>query len=147
MRVLLVSNNEQKRARMSTSLGESWEISFAHDGVEALRLARTAEFDLVVADEITEPFGAFGLTRELKLLESPPAVIVMLSRPQDSGLANWSGVDLAVVEPVSPRRLAAEAARIAAAGSTRRPGGPAGSAPVDEAPADEVAEEPVSQPV
>lgn len=131
---------------MSTSLGESWEMSFAHDGVEALRRAKAEEFDLVVTDEITEPFGAFGLTRELKLLESPPAVIVLLSRSQDSGLANWSGVDLAVVEPVSPRVLAAEATRIATAGSTRQPGGPAGSAPVDDAPAGEVAEEPLSQP-
>gem|GEM_PF-4679137 len=147
VRVLLVSNNEQKRARISTSLGESWKTSVAHDGVEALHLAKTQEFDLVVTDEIAEPYGAFGLTRELKLLDAPPAVIVLLSRPQDAGLARWSGADHAIVEPVSPRVLAAEAARVAAAGSVRRPGGPAGGdAPPEEASADDVAEEQLSEP-
>ena len=79
----------------------------AANGLEALRLAqREHEPDVVIADETTEPYGAFGLARELKTLPRPPKVVVLLERAQDTWLAKWSGADRWLLRPVDPFELA-----------------------------------------
>ena len=62
--------------------------------------------DVVIADETTASFGAFGLSRELKMMSDPPRVIVILERSQDIWLAKWSGADRWFVRPVDPFELA-----------------------------------------
>lgn len=106
MKALLVSGNPGARAWMRGALGPGWEFSEVDDGNLALRAEKEEGFDLVVADESTEPFGAFGLCRELKILEEPPAVIVLLLRAQDVWLAGWSGADRWLLQPIDPFELA-----------------------------------------
>lgn len=106
MRALLVSNNPGARAWMRGALGSGWEFAEVADGHAALRAETEEGFDLVIADETTEPFGAFGLARELKILSEPPAIIVLLQRPNDVWLATWSGADRWLVQPVDPFALA-----------------------------------------
>lgn len=110
VKVLLVSLNESARAWMRSALGPPWEFCEASHGLEALDVASDEEPDLVIADESTEPYGAFGLARELKTMTPPPRVIVLLDRAQDSWLARWSGADAWLVQPVDVFALA-EAAR------------------------------------
>lgn len=106
MKALLVSGNAGARAWMRGALGSGWEFGEAADGHQALRAETEEGYDLVVADESTEPFGAFGLARDLKILAEPPAIIVLLQRSQDAWLAGWSGADRWLVQPVDPFALA-----------------------------------------
>jgi CheY-like chemotaxis protein len=93
----------------------------ASNGRDALRMVeQDDEIDLVVADETAEPYGAFGLARECKLLLDPPAVIVLLERPQDAWLARWSGADKHFVRPIDAFALADAAAALVSPAAARR---------------------------
>jgi DNA-binding response OmpR family regulator len=106
MKLLIVSENPARRSWVSMSLGPDWSMSEALHGLHAVRMVEDEDFDLVICDETTEPFGAFGLSRELKVLIDPPAVIVLLERAQDVWLARWSGADRWFVAPYDPFALA-----------------------------------------
>jgi DNA-binding response OmpR family regulator len=96
---------------MRAALGTDWSTDEAADGLEALRVVRDDDVDLVIADESSEPYGAFGLARELKAQSYPPGVIIVLERSQDSWLASWSGADRWLVQPIDAfelRRVADE---------------------------------------
>lgn len=104
VRVLIVSEHAAERRKVALSLGSAWQVTEAANGLEAMRDADG--IDLVVADETTEPFGAFGLSRELKVRDNPPGVIVLLERSQDAWLARWSGADRWLLRPYDPFALA-----------------------------------------
>lgn len=102
MKAVIVSREERGRAFIRGVLGPAFELHEAPNGIEALALAKAHAPELVVTDETTEPFGAFGLTKELKLLPDAAAVIVLLERSQDVWLAKWSGADHWLVAPIDP---------------------------------------------
>ena len=107
MKALVVTSKPAARAWLRAALGDRWACDEASDGARALKvLAEADDIDLVIADESTQPYGAFGLTREIKIMPWPPAVIVVLDRPQDTWLATWSGADRWLVQPVDPFDLA-----------------------------------------
>ena len=114
MEVLLVSRSERARAWMGAALGPDWTVLEATDGLQAMRIARAEIPELVIADETTEPFGAFGLARELKALPDPPMVLILLERAQDTWLAKWSGADRWLQQPIDPFRLASAARELGA---------------------------------
>jgi DNA-binding response OmpR family regulator len=113
MKLLTVSEDPARHRWVAGALGSAWLVSEAFNGLEARRLARESEYTLVVTDETTEPFGGFGLARELKMLERPPAVIVLLERAQDTWLARWSGADRWLLWPADPFVLAETAEELA----------------------------------
>ena len=88
------------------SVGSDATYLFAANGLEALRTAKEEDLDAVIADETTEPYGAFGLSRELKTLPDAPRVILLLERAEDKWLAKWSGADTWLVRPIDPFELA-----------------------------------------
>jgi DNA-binding response OmpR family regulator len=106
MKILVVSEDPRARDWVRLSIGSDATYVDATNGLEALRLAREELLDVVIADETTEPFGAFGLARELKMLSRPPKVVVLLERAQDTWLAKWSGADRWLLRPVDPFELA-----------------------------------------
>ena len=81
MKVLIVSNKEHERTWVRNALGPGWTFREASDGLQARRRAQTGGFDLVIAYETAIPYGAFGLTREVKILPDPPAVLILLEPP------------------------------------------------------------------
>ena len=118
-KILLVADDPGFRDRLSLALerleltGE--EVSFleAANGNDALVLAEAHHPDLVVAEALTPPYGAFGLTRDLKSNpETACPVIVVLNRFQDEWLGRWSGADALVNQPVDPFALAEVASRL-----------------------------------
>jgi len=122
MNVLIVSRSERARAWMRRALDPAWEVDETSNGLEALKRARDeGDYDLVIADETTEPFGAFGLARELKILPDPPAAIVLLERTQDTWLAKWSGTDRWLTQPIDPFELARTARELLAERKARGP--------------------------
>lgn len=106
MKILVVSEDPRARDWVRLSIGSDVNYIDAANGLEALRLGQTEEPDVVIADETTEPYGAFGLARELKALPRPPRVIVLLERAQDNWLAKWSGADHWLLRPIDPFELA-----------------------------------------
>lgn len=106
MKILVVSEDPRARDRVRFSIGSDLTYIDAANGLEALRLAQREAPDVVIADETTEPYGAFGLARELKALPRPPKVIVLLERAQDTWLAKWSGADGWLLRPIDPFELA-----------------------------------------
>jgi DNA-binding response OmpR family regulator len=124
MKILVVSEDRRALDFARSSVGTDATYLFASNGLEALTVAGVEDPDVVVADETTEPFGAFGLSRELKMLPNAPRIIVILERAQDTWLAKWSGADRWFVRPVDPFDLA-EAVRSPAGTSPAPTGGSA----------------------
>jgi DNA-binding response OmpR family regulator len=106
MKILVVSEDPRMLDFIRASVGADATYVFASNGLDALRTARDDTPDIVIADETTEPFGAFGTSREFKMLERSPRVVVILERAQDRWLAKWSGADRWFVRPVDPFELA-----------------------------------------
>lgn len=113
MIALVVSRNEERRAFVAGALGPAWTLRTAVDGLEATRMCLEDEtIGVVIADQTTEPMGAFALSRELKNMEDAPAIIVLLDRGQDLWLAKESKVDVPLVPPLDPFVLASAARRL-----------------------------------
>jgi CheY-like chemotaxis protein len=119
VKTLLVAREPAFRERLRLALerleatGESVEFHEAADGNQAMAVAERVHPDLVVVEVGPSPYGAFGLTRDIKSFEDLAApVIVILERPQDEWLGRWSGADALVNRPVDPFALAQVAARL-----------------------------------
>jgi DNA-binding response OmpR family regulator len=119
MKILIVSEDPRALDIARTSIGSDATYLSASNGLEAVRIADAETPQWVIADETTEPFGAFGLSRELKMLDIPPRVIVILERSQDTWLAKWSGADRWFVRPVDPFELAEAVRTPAPIGGTK----------------------------
>lgn len=124
MKILVVSSDPRARDWVRLSIGGDAEYFEAANGIEAVRIAAAEEPHVVVADETTEPYGAFGAARELKASANPPRVVILLDRAQDTWLARWSGADRWFVRPVDPFEFA-EAVRehVPASGASTAKGG------------------------
>ena len=119
MKALVVSGTPEARAWMRGALGPDWACDEAEDGLVALRIVRGDDVDLVIADESSEPLGAFGLAKELRTLPYPPAIVVILDRPQDAWLAAWSGADAWLLQPIDPFSLGRVAEEVIAGQDAR----------------------------
>jgi DNA-binding response OmpR family regulator len=120
-KILLVAAEPGSRERLRLALerleaaGDEIEFLEADDGNVALAAAEREHPDLVVVEVGVTPYGAFGLTRDLKALpEVACPVIVVLERDQDEWLGRWSGADALVYRPVDPFALAQVAGRLLA---------------------------------
>jgi DNA-binding response OmpR family regulator len=131
-KILLVAAEPGSRERLRLALerleasGDEIEFLEADDGNVALAAAELELPDLVVVEVGVTPYGAFGLTRDLKALPKVACpVIVLLERDQDEWLGRWSGADALVYRPVDPFALAQVAGRLLA---ERAAGGTSGKA-------------------
>jgi DNA-binding response OmpR family regulator len=115
MKVLLVSPNPETRelmglavAGISRKLGEQLEFVEASDGEKGVAVAWRERPDVIVADEIASRAGAFALAKDLRGEMRPygGVIVILLDRPQDDWLAEWSGADAWFVKPVDPFELA-----------------------------------------
>jgi DNA-binding response OmpR family regulator len=113
--VLLVSPDESSRAVMALSvrsveraLGTTLRFRAARNGELGTRAALRDRPDVVVADEFASRAGAFALARSLRDDAEPytGVIVILLERPHDAWLAEWSGADAWFVKPVDPFELA-----------------------------------------
>ena len=114
MKVLLVSPNPESRelmglavAGISRRLAVRLQFIEAANGEDGVKTAWRERPDVVVADEIASRAGAFGLALELRGQMRPfeGVIVILLDRPQDAWLAEWSGADAWFVKPVDPFEL------------------------------------------
>ena len=119
IKVLLVASDERVRDRLKLALerlevnGEEIDFIEVSDGNAAVAVAEARHPDLVVVEVGVTPYGAFGITRDIKASpQTACPVIIVLERPQNEWLARWSGADALVNRPIDPFALADVARRL-----------------------------------
>ncbi|OLT14768.1 hypothetical protein BJF86_06170 [Serinicoccus sp. CNJ-927] len=119
--ILLYSNDRSVRDAVRVAVGERpaddvvverW-MECATPEVTLLE-AQTGDYDLLVLDGESQPYGGMGVCRQLKneLFDCPP-VLVLTGRPGDGWLATWSQADAVLSRPLDEARLTAAIADLA----------------------------------
>lgn len=115
VKALVISPDEEVRQHLRIALqsaerrtGGAWQYLEASDGVAGLKVAWRERPDVVVADEIASRAGGFAVAKDLRgaSVPFPGAILIVLARPQDAWLAEWSGADAWIERPVDPFALA-----------------------------------------
>ena len=113
MKVLLVSASPGFTGQVTTAMTDGDQVSYTEVRRPERALAILDEgepFDIVLADNDTQPTGGFYLAREMKArmrmgVELPP-VLLAVAREQDDYLARWSEADAWILKPLDPFDLA-----------------------------------------
>jgi hypothetical protein len=113
VRVLVYSSNAATRAQVRSAVGtrpdpalgdiEYVDIATAAVVIEHMDAGGVA---LAILDGESSPVGGLGLAKQLKdeIFHCPP-VLVLIGRPDDAWLAEWSRAEAAVPHPLDPIRL------------------------------------------
>ena len=85
---------------------EGYTVTEAGDGMEAVRLARTGEFDIIVLDIMMPELDGFSACKEIRKTSDTP-IIMLSARGEEYDKINGFelGIDDYVVKPFSPREL------------------------------------------
>ena len=85
---------------------EGHTVTEAGDGMEAVRLARTGQFDIIILDIMMPELDGFSACREIRKTEATP-IIMLSARGEEYDKINGFelGIDDYVVKPFSPREL------------------------------------------
>lgn len=113
MRVLVYSSNAATRAQVRSAVGTRPDPALGD--IEYVDIATAAVVienmdaggvSLAILDGESSPVGGLGLAKQLKdeILDCPP-VLVLIGRPDDAWLAEWSRAEAAVPHPLDPIRL------------------------------------------
>ncbi|OZF30363.1 hypothetical protein CH294_23670 [Rhodococcus sp. 14-2483-1-1] len=113
VRVLVYSSNAETRAQVKSAVGTRPDPALGEiDYVDVATAAVVIEHldaggvDLVILDGESSPVGGLGLAKQLKDEIDPcPPALVLIGRPDDRWLADWSRAEAAVPHPLDPIRL------------------------------------------
>jgi two-component system chemotaxis response regulator CheY len=108
--ILVVDDTRSMRKMVAAVLmGAGYDVAEAVDGVEALELARTRVFDLVVTDHNMPRMDGVTLVRELRsLADYDPVALLVLSteaspelkqKGREAGATGW------MAKPFNPERM------------------------------------------
>ncbi|MET8907384.1 SpoIIE family protein phosphatase [Micromonospora sp. NPDC004551] len=110
-RVLVADDNADLREHVSRLLSPAYEVVTAPDGVEALRLAVDAPFDLVLTDVMMPRLDGFGLVTALRanpVTRHVPIVLLSARAGAAEEVAGLSvGADDYLTKPFSSQELVA----------------------------------------
>ena len=85
---------------------EGHKVTEAGDGMEAVRIARTEQFDIIILDIMMPELDGFSACREIRKSKKTP-IIMLYARGEEYDKINGFelGIDDYVVKPFSPREL------------------------------------------
>ena len=111
-RVLLADDNADMREYVSRLLrAQGYQVTTAHDGQEALDLARSETFDLVLSDVMMPRLDGFGLLRAIRAdrdLASTPVIMLSARAAEEATVEGIeAGADDYITKPFSARELLA----------------------------------------
>ena len=107
MRILIVDDEEMIRRLISKyAVYEGHTVTEAGDGMEAVTLCRTQEFDIVIIDIMMPELDGFSACREIRKFSDVP-IIMLSARGEEYDKINGFelGIDDYVVKPFSPKEL------------------------------------------
>ncbi len=85
---------------------ESHEVTEAADGMEAVKLCREKDFDIIIMDIMMPELDGFSACREIRKIKDTP-IIMLSARGEEYDKINGFGlgIDDYVVKPFSPKEL------------------------------------------
>lgn len=138
MKILSVDDKAENLYMIEALLrGHGYEVDSASDGTEALRLAHSGKYDLIVSDILMPRMDGFQLCRELKRdprLAGIPLVFytATYTDPRDAAFALSLGAAKFLIKPMEPDQFVkALQETLAASAGAQRPA--SAEAPEDEA--------------
>ena len=105
--VLVVDDEEMIRRMIAKSAArEGYTVTEAGDGIEAIELCRTGNFDVMIIDIMMPELDGFSACREIRKFSSIP-IIMLSARGEEYDKINGFeiGIDDSVVKPFSPKEL------------------------------------------
>jgi two-component system KDP operon response regulator KdpE len=109
MRILIVDDERQITRVLRTSLQSSgYEVTVAHDGLQALGLFAQTRPDLVITDLAMPEMDGIELTREIRRTSDTPILVLSVREAERQKVAALdSGADDYIVKPFSMPELLA----------------------------------------
>ena len=109
-KILAVDDSASMRQMVSFTLkGAGYEVEQATDGVEALALAKSAQFDLVLSDVNMPNMDGLTLTKELRSLPDykfTPILVLTTEAGSDKKMeGKTAGATGWIVKPFNPDQL------------------------------------------
>lgn len=106
-RILTVDDEEMIRKLIRKYAEfESHEVVEAADGMEAVKLCREQDFDIIIMDIMMPELDGFSACREIRRIKDTP-IIMLSARGEEYDKINGFelGIDDYVVKPFSPKEL------------------------------------------
>lgn len=110
LRILVYSSNIHTRTDVTSAIGRHPDstlpdfeyIEVASEPMVVHHLD-AGGIDLAILDGEATPAGGMGVAKQLKdEIEHCPPLVVLTGRPDDRWLADWSGAEAAVSQPIDP---------------------------------------------
>ena len=105
---ILVADDEERIRQIIRKYGEfeGHAIAEAADGMEAVRLCREQDFDIVVMDVMMPELDGFSACREIRKTKNIPMLMLSARGEEYDRIHGFElGADDYVVKPFSPREL------------------------------------------
>lgn len=106
-KILTVDDEERIRALIRKYAEfEGHEVTEAADGMEAIKLCREQDFDIIIMDIMMPELDGFSACREIRKFKETP-IIMLSARGEEYDKINGFelGIDDYVVKPFSPKEL------------------------------------------
>ena len=110
MHRLLIVDDEQKIRDVIREYAESYghSVSEAGDGLAALDLCKSNDYDLIIMDIMMPRLDGFSACREIKKIKDIPVIMLSARGEEYDKLYGFDlGIDDYVVKPFSPKELMA----------------------------------------
>jgi len=106
-RLLIVDDEEKIRLIIKKYAEfEGYETEEAKDGMQALDICRSKDFDLIILDVMMPELDGFSTCREIKKLRDIPVIMLSARGEEYDRIHGFElGIDDYVVKPFSPKEL------------------------------------------
>ena len=108
MRRILVVDDEEKIRAIIRKYGEfeGYDITEAKDGMEAVKLCREQDFDVIILDVMMPELDGFSTCREIRKTKNIPVIMLSARGEEYDKIHGFElGIDDYVVKPFSPKEL------------------------------------------
>ncbi len=105
---ILVVDDEEKIRKIIRKYAEfeGYEVTEAKDGLEALELCRTKDFDVIILDIMMPKLDGFAACRKIREQKEIPVIMLSARGEEYDKLHGFEmGIDDYVVKPFSPKEL------------------------------------------
>ncbi len=106
-KILVVDDEEKIRELVKKyAVFEGHEVTEAGDGMEAVEICKTKDFDIIVLDIMMPELDGFSACREIRKTKSTPVIMLSARGEEYDRIHGFElGVDDYVVKPFSPKEL------------------------------------------
>lgn len=108
MEKILVVDDEEKIRAIIRKYGEfeGYEITEAKDGMEAIRICKAQDFDVIILDIMMPELDGFSTCKEIRKTKDIPVIMLSARGEEYDRIHGFElGIDDYVVKPFSPKEL------------------------------------------